>query len=129
MSSIKTTKLALKCWNRNHFGNIRTKLQTLKLHIDSLQSQTPTNLVIQMEQMAQQELDELLLRESIHWKEKAKNKWLEEGDANTRFFHLSSILLRRTNHIHYLLNAHNDRICDPLIIGDAFVTFYSNLFC
>lgn len=128
MSNIKTTKLALKCWNRAHFGNVHTKIQTLQNYIDQLQSQSQTRLVIKMEQIAQQELDELLLRESIHWKEKAKTKWLEEGDTNTRFFHLSIVLHRRNNHIHYILNEHNARISDPLLIGDAFTNFYTNIF-
>lgn len=33
------------------------------------------------------DLDSLLKGEEIHWKQKAKCKWLKEGDNNTKFFH------------------------------------------
>lgn len=113
MSKIKVTKMALKWWNHAHFGNVHTNIQNLKTHIDHLQAQPQTSLVIQMERNAQEELDEILLRERILWKEKAKTKWLEEGDANTRFFHLSTIIHRRKNYIPYILDCHNSKVTDP----------------
>lgn len=45
--------------------------------------------------MARKELDEFLLREQILCKEKAKEQWLTEGDANTHFFHIVTINNRR----------------------------------
>lgn len=37
--------------------------------------------------IAKQTLDEIYLEEEKHWKERAKQKWLEEGDNNTKYFH------------------------------------------
>lgn len=128
MTKIKLTKLALKNWNRIHFGNLHKSIQHLKLFIDSLQSTPPTSTSIHMEQAAQRDLDELLLRERILWYEKAKAKWLAEGDANTSFFHLTTILHRRNNHIHYIITHDHTRISNDQSIGDAFVSFFSNLF-
>lgn len=128
MTKIKVTKLALKSWNQTHFGNIHTRIKNLKTYITHLQSLPQTTLVIQMEQMAQKDLDELLLRETILWKEKAKSQWLVEGDANTHFFHLSTILHRRHNHISFIFDAHNSCIIDPMLIGEAFINFFTHLF-
>lgn len=62
------------------------------------------------------------------WKEKSKTQWLEEGDANTQFFHLSTIFHRRHNHIHSVLDSDQHRVTDLDSIVNAFVSFYSNLF-
>lgn len=42
------------------------------------------------------------------WREKSKQRWMEKGDANTRFFHLSTVTQRRYNFIHHLLGDAND---------------------
>lgn len=57
--------------------------------------------LLQMERYAQHDLNELLLRERTLWQEKAKAKWLEEGDANTSFF--TSLQLFIENLIIYTL--------------------------
>lgn len=85
-------------------------------------------LFIEQERNASRELDEILMRERILWKEKAKAKWLEEGDANTHFFHVSTISHRRYNHIPFLFDVNDARISDIDLIGQKFVAFYSNLF-
>lgn len=44
----------------------------------------------------------LLLQEETYWKQQAKLFWLEEGDANTKFFHATTTGRKKTNHISYL---------------------------
>ena len=43
------------------------------------------------------ELDEWLAREDLKWKQKTREIWLREGDWNTGFFHLSTLIKRRRN--------------------------------
>lgn len=60
--------------------------------------------------------------------EKAKSHWLEEGDANTRFFHLSTIIHRQHNFMHYILDYTNSHVHDYDQIGYVFVQYYTILF-
>ncbi|XP_060961067.1 uncharacterized protein LOC133031554 [Cannabis sativa] len=47
-------------------------------------------------------LDALLYKEEIYWKQRARVRWLNAGDRNTKFFHKHATSRRKTNHIKYL---------------------------
>ncbi|KAI3467460.1 hypothetical protein Pfo_024123 [Paulownia fortunei] len=51
--------------------------------------QSPKNCAI--EETLQVEWDEKYKRMEILWRQKAKQRWLQDGDANTNFFHLTTI--------------------------------------
>lgn len=42
---------------------------------------------ISREKTLKEELNEILKREEIHWRQKSREIWLKEGDKNTKFFH------------------------------------------
>lgn len=48
-------------------------------------------------------LSEIYRREEIKWCQRARHRWLKEGDANTTFFHRTTNMQRRNNYIHSLL--------------------------
>lgn len=117
MTKLKYTKLALKHWNRVHFGHVQTRIKEYKQQLEYIQSLPPTSSNLEREEIVGKELDETLLRECILWKTKAKSKWLAEGDANTRFFHLSTLSHHKYNHIHCIINDDNSSLSDPDQIG------------
>lgn len=73
-------------------------------------------------------MDELLRREEILWRDKAKERWMEEGDANTHFFHLTTLIHRRYNSINGILNEHNIWLHDRRQISAAFEEYFVKLF-
>ena len=52
-----------------------------------------------MEAALSLELDDWLLRDELRLKQKSRELWLKEGDQNSRFFHLSTLVQRRRNRI------------------------------
>ncbi|RVW83327.1 LINE-1 retrotransposable element ORF2 protein [Vitis vinifera] len=50
------------------------------------------------------ELEEIILREEIHWRQKAKVKWVKDGDYNSKLFHKVANGRRNRNFIKFLEN-------------------------
>lgn len=45
------------------------------------------------------EVDALWRQEESYWQQQARVKWLQEGDANTKVFHQSTLQRRRRNKV------------------------------
>ncbi|WKA03651.1 hypothetical protein VitviT2T_021750 [Vitis vinifera] len=50
------------------------------------------------------ELEEIIMREEIHWRQKAKVKWVKDGDCNSKLFHKVANGRRNMNFIKFLEN-------------------------
>jgi hypothetical protein len=73
-------------------------------------------------------LDDLLLKEWIIWRSKSRENWLSCNDLNTKFFHSSTIIRRRSNAISFLKSNEGIWLFDREAIRSSFVSHFSNLF-
>lgn len=99
---IKAVKLALKDWNKSHFGLLEVWIKTLQHHPASIQDVDPS-----LENHAQERnwkiaLDEELRAEEVFQKLKSRKDWLTTNDFSTKHFHLSTIIHRRQNAIEFI---------------------------
>ena len=96
--------------------------------IQEIQNADCTKENCRKEAHLQAELNEWLLRNEIHWKEKSREVWLKEGDKNSKFFHFSTIIRRRRNSIDSIKNDFGEWITDRREIQKHFVGKFKTLF-
>ncbi|KAL0378395.1 UNVERIFIED_CONTAM: LINE-1 retrotransposable element O protein [Sesamum radiatum] len=97
---LRRLRTELRKWNRRVFGWCHDHINTIKAKLEELQPLDQTSDVLALQEHLQTDLDEQLTRLQIKWRQKAKQRWLEDGDANTKFFHLTAILQSKANFIH-----------------------------
>lgn len=74
------------------------------------------------------DLDDLYHREELLWRDKAKARWLDEGDANTYYFHLTAIIHQRYDTINTILNDEHVWVSKWHLIRIAFENYFANIF-
>jgi hypothetical protein len=99
MRRIQRAAKGLRKWNRENFGWCNTRIEEIKQKLVEYQRVEPSTQNIFHLNNLQQELDEWLVRQEVIWHQKSREIWLEEGDKNTKFFHLSTVIRRRANNI------------------------------
>ncbi|XP_043700060.1 uncharacterized protein LOC122650735 [Telopea speciosissima] len=60
------------------------------------------------------------------WREKSRNKWLREGDRNSKFFHLSTVIRRSKNQIKCLKKDDGTVVADLVGMAEYVCTFFKN---
>jgi hypothetical protein len=124
----KNTAMALKKWNKEEFGFCHTRIKELSSQIESLQCNQVSETNARLEGKLLGELNEWLIRTDVLWKQKSRELWLRDGDRNTKFFHLSTIIRRRHNSIDAVRSDSGDWIIDQKGIREHFQTKFISLF-
>lgn len=70
----------------------------------------------------------ILHQEELLWYQKARVDWIKYEDRNLGYFHLTTILKRKRNHILTLRNDQGNWIEDGRELRNMFVEFYRDLF-
>lgn len=70
----------------------------------------------------------ILEQEEIFWKQKSRMSWLQFGDCNTRFFHMSTIVRRGRNRIRGLYDLHGKWCDSKAEIKQAMVHYFIDLY-
>lgn len=90
---MKSLKFNLKEWNKEVFGRLKVNIGEVEIKLMDAQTafdSSPCDSILLDLNSAKPALHNLLNAESTLWKQRAKIRWLQDGDRNTKFFHLSS---------------------------------------
>lgn len=108
MKKLHYVKQKLRVWNKNTFGKIKEKKDSIWKEVEFIDKkieedgQVDSQLKIRWDQLMA-DMESVLRWEDIFWSQKAKCKWLKEGNGNTNYFHRVANGRKRKNTISYLL--------------------------
>lgn len=129
---LKRLKEPLKKLNQKYYGNISTKVQNARhlLELAQLKAMEEVNnaLAFQLEKNALEEYIRLSCFEESFLKEKARTRWMKEGDKNSHFFHRSVKAHIARNKILWLQDENGSWTSDYEEVKILTVNFFENLF-
>ncbi|XP_071933111.1 uncharacterized protein [Coffea arabica] len=92
---LKHLKACLRHWSKQRFGNIFQAVRQSEFEVQQkeiLFEASPTDEARADLHRAKACLLQSLRVEEDYWRQKARLRWLKDGDANTRYFHASRLL-------------------------------------
>ncbi|KAI0488433.1 hypothetical protein KFK09_028264 [Dendrobium nobile] len=123
------TLRALFFWSRNllkELGNLKNSLEARLGELQELECSNAGLNEAQEQEMRRKasELNTTLASITTWWRQRAKAKWIEEGDANSHFFHSFASARKRGNRILVVQKPNGDRSGDPALIQEEFMKFF-----
>ncbi|XP_074342384.1 uncharacterized protein LOC141679922 [Apium graveolens] len=127
MSRIQLCCIKLEEWGGGVKQEFRDKLANCKKRLRQLRTRRDMQGAI-MYKTARWEYLNLLEKQEIYWKQRAKQFWLREGDQNTRFFHKYAATRKRANTIQRIQNSEGEWKETIGEIQDVITEYFSGLF-
>ncbi|XP_041025435.1 uncharacterized protein LOC121265832 [Juglans microcarpa x Juglans regia] len=117
----------LKIWAKANFGNTKRSINNKLSQLSKLQESHKGERDDRFKSLSK-EVEGLLEEDNLKWKQRAKQRWLQEGDRNTKYFHQCANQGRTTNSIQKIINDEGKVLTNPKDIGSQFQKFFSELF-
>jgi len=104
---VKGLKQRLKVWNKEKFRDIQKKISRIELELNKLDSDGNGRQLNDREMALRKKLQEDLWLAATSYesllRQKARTKWIKEGDCNSKFFHITVNRNRRHNALRGLM--------------------------
>uniref|UniRef100_A0A803PV88 Reverse transcriptase domain-containing protein n=1 Tax=Cannabis sativa TaxID=3483 RepID=A0A803PV88_CANSA len=118
----------IRTWNEG-FQSLTFRIRALEKSINNINSNLPLSSDnIKQVTALQSQLDSLLYKNEILWKQRSKIHWLQAGDKNTRYFHNKATVRRKKNHIRKLKCGDGRLVTSFEEICKEVCSYYGNLF-
>ncbi|RVW54885.1 Transposon TX1 uncharacterized 149 kDa protein [Vitis vinifera] len=132
MRKLKFIKSKLKEWNTRVFGDLRERKKHILTdlgRIDRIEQEGNLNLELVSERiLRRKELEDLLLKEEVQWRQKSRVKWIKEGDCNSKFFHRVATGRKSRKFIKSLISERGETLNNIEVISEEIVNFFGNLY-
>lgn len=96
-SKMKAYQRDLQEWHKRRFRRADDEIHRLKSQMQRLLNQEENLENFAEIRRIKKRIDELWQQEELYWSQRARVKWLQHGDRNTKFFHATTIQRRGRN--------------------------------
>jgi hypothetical protein len=127
MHRLSSCQRELLRWSKSKFGKVDELLKKKKKQLLELQNRSNSGSLEEIKSI-QGEINEILEREDMRWKQRPKQHWYLAGDKNTQFFHSWANQRRKLNSIRSITDAEGRVWRRKKEVSKIFVDFYSRLF-
>ncbi|XP_074292612.1 uncharacterized protein LOC141619495 [Silene latifolia] len=131
VSQLSNLSTKLTNWNETVFGNIFRQKRELKARIAGCQRELSLNRqrhLIKLESKLRKELEEVLEREELLWYQKSRVEFIKDGDQNTSYFHVSTLVRRWRNKINSLKDDNGEWVHNKEEVKRIVVEYYRQLY-
>ncbi|XP_072060242.1 uncharacterized protein [Arachis hypogaea] len=123
---------ALLEFNSTVFGNIFIKKMELEGYLNRIQRKIEADddsILKHKEEELRAEYNIVLAQEELFWYQKSRDQWIRYCDRNTSFFHMQTILRRKSNKVHGLLVSDGSWSDDLKVLQREIAHLFKNIFC
>jgi hypothetical protein len=86
------------------YGNVPKEIRSIQVKLHDLRAGTPTREQLNHLKQLETKLDNLNHKEEQWWAQRAKTKWLQHGDKNSKFFYFKASQRQRKKKINFVTN-------------------------
>ncbi|KAL5762889.1 hypothetical protein ACOSP7_019153 [Xanthoceras sorbifolium] len=118
----------LENWSKVKFGSMKKAIDRKRCEINLLYDWQQTNQVLNDIKTRERELESLLSKEELYWKQRSRVDWLLAGDKNSKFFHRRASARKKKNLISSLLDGRGVRRESEQGMSSVVFDYFSDLF-
>ncbi|KAK2649578.1 hypothetical protein Ddye_017067 [Dipteronia dyeriana] len=131
LNKIQSLSNNLKEWNQTTFGCIFQRKRRILVRLQGIQKSLGERFnsgLIKLEATLRKEYNNIIEQEEVFWLQKSRNIWLKQGDRNTKFFHLSTMVRKRHNKLEGLKGEDGIWKSDKTSMKDIVISYFQKLF-
>ncbi|GKV06468.1 hypothetical protein SLEP1_g18364 [Rubroshorea leprosula] len=121
----------VKLWSRTTFDNLHKKKKELIARLGGIQrflQAKDSSFRIDLEKSLTKEYQDILKYEEDMWFMKSRVQWIQNGDRNSRFFHVSTLKRRSNNRILGLKDGSGSWTSDPSSLESIVSSHFKGLY-
>ncbi|XP_071681445.1 uncharacterized protein [Lolium perenne] len=99
----------LQSWSKEKIGHIPRQIENKRKQLENAYKKNDSNSRAVAKKLGLQ-IDELLEKEELHWRQRSRVNWLQAGDRNTSYFHRKATWRAKKNKIDKLKDDNGNEI-------------------
>ncbi|XP_027184038.1 uncharacterized protein LOC113782345 [Coffea eugenioides] len=130
-AKLRKLKKVLREWSKHEFGDIFEMVKVAEQEVIQAENCFDEDPSVQHQICLSERRARLIqaqANEDSFWRQKARIRWLADGDKNSKFFHATVAERRSKSVIHRIKSSGRDWLCSEEDIGREAVSFFQGLF-